>query len=280
MATASEDFYALVGGQSLLGREIRDIAANGGIVLRSFDTADDQGEEFEVSLPIDAASIAKAKAVLFAGDDASAQQVLSFSPRHVIDLSGKLDVPAGLRVTKIPSAATLMMKLAFARLSAMSPISKSVVNLFVPASEWGSKALLELQQQTTALLSFQQQQHEVFDTQAAFAMRIEFGEESKLKLEAPKDLDLPYLSLRVSHAPVFHGMTASIWVNFAKEVNWGVLEKSLDPTPDNVNIAGDDEVRIGGFERDAHDKNAAWFWAVADNHRLVARAALAVAEAM
>jgi len=277
---ASEDFYALVGGQSLLGREIRDIAANSGLTLRTFDTADDQGEEFEVSLPIDAASIGKAKAVLFAGDDTAAKQILSLSPRHVIDLTGTLEAPAGLRVTRIPSAATLMLKLAFARLGAMSPIAKSVVNLFVPASEWGAKALQELQQQTTSLLSFQQQQKEIFDTQAAFAMLIEFGEESKLKLAAPKHLDLPHLSLRVSHAPVFHGMTASMWVQFAKEVNWSVLEKSLDPTPDNVTIAGDDEVRIGGLERDAQDKNAAWFWAVADNHRLVARAALAVAEAI
>ncbi len=277
---ASEDFFALVGSQSLLGREIRDIAAATGATVRSFDTADDQGEEFEVSLPIDAASIAGAKAVLFAGDEAAAKQVLGMSPRHVIDLTGTLEAPPGLRMTKIPSAATLMLKLAFARLGAMSPVAKSVVNLFVPASEWGAKALQELQQQTTSLLSFQQLQKEVFDTQAAFAMLAEFGEESKLKLAAPSDLGLPYLSLRVSHAPVFHGMTASIWLEFEKDVNWSVLEKSLDPTPDNVTIAGDDEVRIGGLERDASSPNAAWFWAVADNHRLVARAALAVAEAI
>jgi aspartate-semialdehyde dehydrogenase len=277
---ASEDYFALVGSQSLLGREIRDIAAATGATLRSFDTADDQGEEFEVSLPLDAASIAGAKAVLFAGDEAAAKQVLSMSPRHVIDLTGTLEAPSGMRLTKIPSAATLMLKLAFTRLGAMSPVARSVVNLFVPASEWGAKALQELQQQTTSLLSFQQLQKEVFDTQAAFAMLPEFGEESKLMLKAPSDLGLPYLSLRVSHAPVFHGMTASIWLEFEKEVNWSVLEKSLDPTPDNVSIAGDDEVRIGGFERDASSPNAAWFWAVADNHRLVARAALAVAEAI
>jgi aspartate-semialdehyde dehydrogenase len=277
---ASEDYFALVGGQTLLGREIRDIAASTGATVRSFDTADEQGEEFEVSLPIDAASISGAKAVIFAGDEAVAKQVLGMSPRHVIDLSRSLEAPSGIRVTKIPSAATLMLKLAFARLSAMGPIAKSVVNLFVPASEWGAKALQELQQQTTSLLSFQQLQKEVFDTQAAFAMLVEFGEESKLKLQAPGDLGLPHLSLRLSHAPVFHGMTASIWLEFEKDVNWSVLEKSLDPTPDNVTIAGDDEVRIGGFERDANSPNAAWFWAVADNHRLVARAALAVSEAL
>lgn len=275
-----EDFFVLVGGQSLLGREIRDIASVKGLTLRAFDTADDEGEEFRVSLPIDAASVAEAKAVLFAGDEAAARQLKDMKPRHVVDLTGLLAAEPGWRLTRIPSAATLMLKLSFARLAALSPIAKSVTTLLVPASEWGSAALQELQQQTTALLSFQPLQKEVFDTQAAFALLAELGEESKLKLQAPTGLDLPYLSLRVAQAPVFHGMTASIWLEFAEEVNWGVLEKSLDPTPDNVSIAGEDEVRIGGMQRDAGSPRAAWFWAVADNHRLVARAALAVAEAV
>jgi aspartate-semialdehyde dehydrogenase len=281
---SSAKLYCLIGGQTLLGREIRDVASNSGLNLLSFDTADSEGDELEVSLPLDPASISSAKAVFLADAD-SAKKLLGMNPRHVIDLTGTLNTPEGPRFSRVPSAGALMLKLAFEKLSAFGPIARSVVNLFQPASEWGSKALHELQQQTTSLLSFKPLPKEVFDTQAAFAQLANFGEESLLKLgpieeRIARELAFPFVSLRLSHAPVFHGLTASIWIDYAAAPNWQVLENSLDATPDNVTIAGEDNVQIGGFARDPQAANAAWLWAVADNHRLVARRALAIAEAL
>jgi aspartate-semialdehyde dehydrogenase len=294
MAKQQGPFFALVGAQTLLGRELRDLATSSGLPLRSFDTADNEGNALNQTLvrgadgdleflePIDPAAIAQAETVFLTGSAEDAQRTLRMNPRRLIDLTGTLQATPGPRFSAVPHAGSLLLASVFSRLGALAPIARSIVNLLQPASEWGAPALYELQQQTTALLSFQTLKKDVFDTQAAFALLSGFGEESPLKLSALRDRILaettaPHLSLRVSHAPVFHGLTASVYVEFAASPNWDVLVNTLDPAPDNVSIAGEESVQIGNMERDPRHPLAAWFWAAADNHRLVARYALNLA---
>jgi len=95
-------------------------------------------------------------------------------------------------------------------------------------------------------------------------------------------------SLRVAQAPVFHGYSFSAWVEF--EVNPGVdtLESGLsmgaievrgsdfDP-PSNVSQAGQGGIAVGAVVADRNEPEACWFWLVADNLRLTAENAVAVA---
>ena len=89
-------------------------------------------------------------------------------------------------------------------------------------------------------------------------------------------------------APVFHGYSFSAWVEF--EVNPGVdaLESGLamgtievrggdfDP-PSNVSQAGQSGIAVGAVAADRNESEACWFWMVADNLRLTAENAVAVA---
>jgi hypothetical protein len=48
--------------------------------------------------------------------------------------------------------------------------------------------------------------------------------------------------------------------------------------PDNVGMAGQGGIAVGAVSIDRNNPKAAWFWVVADNFRLMAENALAVAQ--
>ena len=175
-----------------------------------------------------------------------------------------------------------------------------MIQLFLPASEFGTAGITELQQQTIALLSFQPVQKAVFDTQSAFAMLARLGEESPHKLEKIEQRiernlaallrsTLPLPSLRLAQAPVFHGLSASAWIEFKSapdldrlrtvltKAGFDIRDASLEP-PNNVGIANQDGIAIGAIESDRNQPRAAWFWLAADNHRLTAQNAILVAK--
>jgi aspartate-semialdehyde dehydrogenase len=320
-------YFALVGAQTLLGRDLRDLAAGRGLQLKSFDTADSEGQtlvrdddgELAILQPIDPQVIAGARAVFLAADEQSSQKVLRMAARHIIDLTHHLEnVPAArlaapawfasesVRLSVVPTPGALMLAQFLYRASLAAPIARSVATLLVPASEWGTPALTELQQQTTELLTFKPLTKAQFDAQAAFSLLAAFGEESPLKLaplEARTDQHLvsllaklpgapvPPPSLRLIQAPVFHGLSASVWVQFSGKVDWPGLESTLSgpdlsvhgadlEPPNNVSAAGQDGLSVGAIQRDPHCADAAWFWLVADNHRLVVHCALSIAESL
>ena len=115
-----------------------------------------------------------------------------------------------------------------------------MVHVFEPASERGQNGLDELQQQTVGVLSFQKLKTDVFDTQLAFNMLARYGEEALEPLEGieqrvEKHLaslltdwpGVPMPSLRVIQAPVFHGHSISVWVEFEENPGADALEKIL-----------------------------------------------------
>lgn len=305
---AKKPYIAIVGGQTLLGREIRDLAMNSSFEVKSLDTTDGEGktiipgdnDELEIMQPIDPEVIAGAKAVILAADQQSAQRILKMNPRCLIDLGGFLeDAPAAKllapmlqksqpgRLSVIPHPGAIMLGLFYQRLGAA--VVRSVVNVFQPASDLGPAALTELQQQSIALFNFQGMKKEVFDTQAAFAMLAQYGDEAPVKLETSEQRLKKHLaalghkpSLRLIHAPVFHGLTASVWTEFAQDASpAGLAGEHLDvyaadlEAPSNVSVAGQDGVSAGGIRAEGHSM---WFWLAADNHRLVAKNAMMIVE--
>jgi aspartate-semialdehyde dehydrogenase len=168
----------------------------------------------------------------------------------------------------------------------------------------GAPVVHELQQQTVSLLSFKNLPKGVFDAQLSFNLLARYGEEAPVSLEEselrierhlasllalPGDGEgAPMPSLRLIQAPVFHGYSFSAWVEFVDAPDMEALESSLsipaievrggvfDP-PTNVGQAGQGGIAVGAITPDRNHAEAAWLWFVADNVRLAAENAVAVA---
>ena len=324
---------ALVGSETLLGREVRDVAASFGPELDVRLVAAEEehagkltsmSEEPALIGGLDAGSLEDVRAAILAGTEASSRKALGLIALEpgpaVIDLTfaaeddpeARLRAPAveseaeedagGPYIIAHPAAIALAMLLR--RLHMNDPIRHAVVQVFAPASELGVTGVQELQQQTVSLLSFKPLPKKVYDAQLSFSLLPRYGEEAPVPLEQSALrierhlatlLDLPgegngapMPSLRVIQAPVFHGYTFSVWVEFDGETEMAAIESGLacagievrsgefEP-PNNVGQAGQGGVAVGGIAEDSNHPGAYWFWMAADNFRLMAENALAVA---
>ena len=102
------------------------------------------------------------------------------------------------------------------------------------------------------------------------------------------DRAIPMPSLRILQAPVLHGVSISMWVELDGDFEVDTLEAALSAAgmdvrgatldgPNGVGMAAQSGIAIGSIARDKNDRRALWLYAVADNYRLVAENALAVA---
>ncbi len=189
----------------------------------------------------------------------------------------------------------------------MTPVRRSVIQIFAPASEHGEAGVTELQQQTVSLLSFKNMPKAIFDAQLSFAMLAQYGEEAPAALEASELLierhlatllnlpgegeGAPMPSLRLIQAPVFHGYSFSAWVEFESNPGLEAIENGLAigsidvrgaefEAPNNVGQAGQSGISVGAIAPDRNEPEAMWFWLTADNLRLAAENAVAAAREM
>jgi aspartate-semialdehyde dehydrogenase len=206
---------ALIGSESLMGRELRDIAATSTpeLTLKLIAAEDEQpgaltrvGDMPAVVGGLDADSLAGARAVVLAGGADSSRKALELldadGDTAVIDLTGfaeerpdaRLRAPlvegedeseddAGARVHVIAHPAAIALALFLRRLHEHDPIRRSVVEIFAPASEHDARGVQELQQQTISLFSFQNLPRAVFDAQLSFNLLPRYGEEAPASLE-------------------------------------------------------------------------------------------------
>ncbi|HSU61091.1 MAG TPA: Asd/ArgC dimerization domain-containing protein [Bryobacteraceae bacterium] len=219
--------------------------------------------------------------------------------RIAAPLGGSVETSASwLQVIAHPAANALALVLM--RLARYRPIRQAIAHIFEPASELGKRGISELQQQTTSLLSFKKLDKAVFDSQLSFNLLSAYGEEAARKLvsvEQRIERDLatiigntksgaktPMPSLRLLQAPVFHGYSISMWVEFESGVEAQALGEALasaqievrgkaDEPPDPVGAAGQSGLVAGDIRVDRNNARAAWFWIVGDNLRLMADAA-------
>ena len=330
--------FALIGSESLLGREIRDIVATTApdLDLRLIAADEERagtltrvGDEPAMVSELEAASLEDVRAVFLAGSAKSSRKALELvaaRPATVIDLTAvaddspdavlraplveaeageAADYPAPIHVVAHPAAIALALFLR--RLHAHDAIRSAVVEILAPASEHGAAGIEELQQQAISLLSFKSLPRAVFDTQSAFNLLARYGEEAPVPLEnsemrierhlatllalAGEGEEPPMPSLRLIQAPVFHGYSMSAWVEFENNPGIEALESALvagaievrgaefEP-PTNVGQAGQGGISVGAIAPDRNNAEAAWFWIVADNLRLAAENAVAIAREM
>jgi aspartate-semialdehyde dehydrogenase len=323
---------AITGSESLLGREIRDIAASAG---SGFDlhliageeehvgTLTQLGDEPALVAGLAPGALAGVNAVILTGSEDSGRVALKFAAEEpdaaIIDLTfaaeglpgARLRAPAvesgdtpGGRVHVVAHPAAIALAILIRRLQAHGAVRRSVVTVFAPASEQGTKGIEELQEQTLGMLSFKSIPKTVFDEQLSFNMLARYGQEAPASLETselrierhlatllalPGDGEgAPAPSLRVIQAPVFHGYSFSAWVEFEENPGVEAIENGLasewidvrgvdTEPPTNVGQAGMNGIAVGAIEEDRNEPNACWFWLVTDNLRLSAENAVALA---
>jgi aspartate-semialdehyde dehydrogenase len=313
---------AVVGGDTLRARELREVlgetrpAPRVELISGVGEPSADENDEPVVMTPLAPASFEGAAVAFLAGSQASSRKALKIAPKNtvLVDLTSALEDQPNARlrapfaekgpmknlgaVQVIAHPAAIAIAMFLTRVSGFSPVRRSIIHVFEPASERGQKGLDELQQQNVAVLSFQKLKTDVFDTQLAFAMLARYGEEAEEPLEGiesrvEKHLasllaeweGIPMPSVRVIQAPVFHGHSFSAWVEFEENPGVEALERALngdgidvrtDEPPSNIGVAGQNGLSIGGISIDPNQARACWFWMAADNFRLSAENAVAV----
>ncbi len=210
--------------------------------------------------------------------------------------------PAGLgdEVQVIAHPGAIALTIFLAALSRGGKLRRTLIHVFEPASERGKKGLEELRQQTVAVLSFQKLKTDVFDTQVSFNLLPAYGEEAMEPLDSVEERlerhlasllsvwpGIPMPSLRMIQVPVFHGYSFSVWAEFEDTVHTEVFAKALssadldvrpDEPPSNIGSVGQSGLSVGAIRVDRNNPRACWFWVVADNLRLTAENAVAVAK--
>lgn len=319
---------AIVGGSSLIGRELRELLPESGLPLaikligvdEDAATLTEQDGEPTILSPLDEEALSGACIAFLAGSAPSSRRAREIVAEGtaLIDLTYATEdePPARLRAPSVeppgyqappgtihviahPAAIALAMLLESA--VAFLPLRRCLALVFEPASERGRRGIDELQKQTVNLLSFKSLPKEVFDAQLGFNLLARYGSEAPEALEtvelrierhlasllALSGRHIPLPSLRLVQAPVFHGYSMSVHLEFEEQPDLAAFARALaseqidvragdlEP-PTNVGIAEQSGIAVGAISADRNDPRACWLWAVADNLRLMAENAIAV----
>ncbi len=317
---------AVVGASTLLGKELADELNDGmGAVwdLTLLDVEDAggtvtaAGDQAMVIQPISRDALSNMDVVFFAGERATASEywkAARAAGASVVDLTAALDgqpqvllrsplleggTPPDLSTEAVVAAhpAAIMLAMAASRLLSVG-LKRMAATVLQPASEAGNAGVEEVHQQTVGLLSFQPLKKEVYDAQIAFNLVASLGSAAKLDLaemstRISKQVSLlaPALppggiALQLLQAPVFHGYTASVFVEMSADLDEDAVREALsgdasqlqeDDSPSNEMAAGKGDVLFRVVSTASANGNTFWLWIAADNLRLAARNAVACA---
>ncbi|MEK6396884.1 MAG: Asd/ArgC dimerization domain-containing protein [Terriglobus sp.] len=308
---------AVVGAGSLLGKEIGDEIAESPLASavtvlldneESSGVLESMGDEAAFLQAMEPAALENVDVAIFA--DAKMLREHEGTARAmgaaVVDATGT-DVAAPVRlpvvaapldletaVVRVAHPVTTMLVLALLQAGKVAPVKATYATVLQPASENGRAALDELQQQSINLLNFQSAPTEEFDTQVAFNLLPALGESAKNPLVLTEERVVrewktllpgaPVPTLQWLQAPVFHGYSVSLFVEFKDPVTleavsgamaseWMDLVGEEGDPPSNLSSAGQGQVLVqvkGEGTRYA-------IWLAADNLKLMARTAVACA---
>lgn len=203
---------ALVGSDSLLGREIRDLAttADPPLPLRLIAADEEKsgaltrlGDEPAIVEELDEDTLSACRAVFLAGSAESSRKALELAGEapdfSIVDLTYAAEERPDARLRApmvepedeqtdptvhiVAHPAAIALALFLRRLQLHHPIRRSVIQIFAPASEHGLKGVEELEQQTVGLLSFKRLPQAIFDAQIGFTMLAKYGVEAPAALE-------------------------------------------------------------------------------------------------
>jgi aspartate-semialdehyde dehydrogenase len=200
---------ALVGGETLLGRELNDVLKTRlpGVRIDTFAATgegtlgESEGEAVFVEA-LTREALAGKDAVVIAGTAEGANKAYDVAraarskailidctgyledkpeARIVAPMAGLADASAGeLLLPAHPAAAAIGITLL--RLAKLGELRRSVIQIFAPASEHGKLGIAELHQQTTSLLAFKSLDKNVFDAQLSFNLLSKYGEDAPRQL--------------------------------------------------------------------------------------------------
>lgn len=236
----------------------------------------------------------------------------------VIDLSGALaDVPTVVpwipsldavlspprpiagKLFASPGVASIMACTVAVALAAFKTV-RVILVFFQPVSERGQAGIDELESQSVNLLSFQSFPQELYDAQVAFNLLPRYGEASReqlgaVRLSLARDVDrylagrAPLPAIQLIQAPVFYSSAFAGYVEFGAPPSrneWHdaltragirITEKAQPPLC-NVSVAGESHITLAQVEPDPLLPKGCWLWGAADNVRLAAANAVAIAE--
>lgn len=322
--------WLLIGGDTLLGKEIRDLVEDRKLPVTLRVAAGEspdpvltaENDELAVMEPLSAALVEDVQVILLGGTPQANRQALAYArdlkPRPAsVDLLGEfeelpesvlrsplLETPArkfpaaSMHVPAHPAAAALARLLT--TLHASRKIRSSVVTALEPVSEQGKSGIDELHKQSISLFNFQSMPKQIFDTQVSFNMLPRYGAESSVDLSkserrAERHLatllgsrGLPLPSIRLVHAPVFHGYCLNAWIEFESRpsvqeasgllvaAGFDVRDAETEPAS-NLAVAGQSGITVSDIVEDRSNPRALWLWAAFDNVRTLADEALLIA---
>ena len=213
-------------------------------------------------------------------------------------LSGVSDTrllkPTGYFVN--PHSSAIVLARILSRLHRSFGVQSSCTTILEPASERGTAAVDELQEQTVNLLNFQAVEPRVFEGQLAFNVLPEIPISQKTERLVSEHLrqllkpEIPMPRLMALQAPVFHSHSFSMFVELIsqpsvndlvqelqKDGGGMILHDSKDP-PSPVSVVGTDQIHIGRIAGDTYHPGSVSLWLVADNLRIAAANAVHTAE--
>jgi aspartate-semialdehyde dehydrogenase len=274
------DTIALVGSETLLGREVGEVFAETALGQRLRLVAGEKEETGKLTeiggspvflTQLEADAVEDADVVILAGSAESSKNALAANPSGlVIDLTyaAEDDPEARVRAPQVEGEehgaglegpqvvahpAAIAIALVLKCVHGAFPVARAIVHIFEPASEWGTAGIEELQQQTVSLLSFQPLPKKVFGAQLSYALLAQLGPDAPVSLHEVEErierhlasllerMDgVPMPSLRLVQAPVFHGYSFSFWLEFEEAPAVADLEDALNRDPIDV--------RAGDFE--------------------------------
>ena len=179
------------------------------------------------------------------------------------------------------------------------PITSVSATILEPASERGSAAIDELQEQTVGLLNFQPVEHRLFKGQIAFnvlpetSASVDSENLIRTQFQTIFGNSIPIPSLMTVQAPVFHSESFALFVRTDKPVTNEELRRcfaeskgaiDIRDNPDDaaspVSAIGSDKIQIGRIAPDPLNPTLFSLWVTADNLRISAANALGIAESI
>lgn len=297
----AEPIVALVGGETLLGADVRELIAERLPQVRTRligaqagDTAilTAEGGEASVITGLDSEKLTSAQAVVLAGSADSSRKAMASlrgTAIPVFDVTYGLEdlpearlAPEPSRIQIVPHPAASALVALLRTLHAVHTVERAVAQILAPASEFDRAGVDELQKQAAELLSFQPLSKNVFPDQLSFNVLAGTLSETELRIEKHvasllgRTPEVPMPSLRMLQAPVMHGYSISLWVQLA--VREGVAETLKnggfdlwpDDAPSIIGVAGQSGIAVGALQADRNDHRGFWIWAVADQFRVTA----------
>ena len=180
----------------------------------------------------------------------------------------------------VPGMASFLVGRTLGQLTRTAPLSRSSVTVLVPAGVQGSAGADELHQQVVNLLNFKEPPKEVFGEQVAFNA-FPIGSRAfvdTVQTEASVIAGMEgALDVSAIQVPVFHGYSASFWVEpegavdermiaaAFRDVPFDVELGRASKAPSVVSVADSNRIHIGGIRGSGQGERPRFsLWAVAD----------------